>query len=113
MSRMSSGVSPHQIVAMNDLVAATVPEDLGNFTTLMAGDAPDIGARISREAATGLGAGAGTDDHGVAALEDALDRDDPGRQQARAALQRPGCAVIDDHRSARIDRTGDPSLACR
>src|ERR1700731_4959383 len=98
---------------MNNLVASTVPEYLGNFTTLVTGDAPDIGARISREATTGLDAGAGADDHRVAALEDALDSDDSGRQEARAALQRSSRAVIDDHRAGRIDCSGDPSLARR
>src|ERR1700722_15847021 len=111
--RLSSGFGYHQIVAMNNLVASTVPEYLGNFTTLVTGDAPDIGARISREATAGLDAGAGADDHRVAALEDALDSDDSGRQEARAALQRSSRTVIDDHRAGRIDRTGDPRFARR
>src|ERR1700719_4936849 len=98
---------------MNNLIASTVPEYLGNFTTLVTGDAPDIGARICRKAATGLGAGPGADDHRVATFENALHRDHAGRQQACAALQRPGRAVIDDDRAGWIDCSGDPSLARR
>src|SRR5215470_18493548 len=113
ISRSASGFGHYQIVAMNDLIAATVPEDLGNFTTLVAGDAPNIGARIGREAAADLVAGPGTDNDGVAALERAFDRDQARRQQAGAAAERPNCAVIDNNRAGRIDRSGDPRLACR
>src|SRR5215472_17952268 len=113
MSRSASGFGHYQIVAMNDLIAATVPEDLGNFTTLVAGEAPNIGARIGRKAAADLAAGRGTDNDGVAALERAFDRDQASRQQTGAAAERPGCAVIDNNRAGRIDRSGDPRLARR
>src|SRR5436853_3653075 len=98
---------------MNDLIAATVPQDLRDFTTLVAGNPADVGARICRQAAAGFGAGPGPDDDRVAALEAALDRDDAGGQQARAALQRSGRAVIDDDRAGGIDRARDPRLSGR
>ena len=69
---------------MNDLVATTVAEYGGNFTSLVPGDALDVGARIGRETATGLGSGAGADDHRIAAGKDALDGNDAGGQQALA-----------------------------
>src|SRR6516162_4656724 len=78
----SSAFGHYQIVAMNDLVAPTVAEDAGNFTTLVTSDAADVGARIGREAAPGLAAGAGANDHRIAAFENPLDRNDSGRQQA-------------------------------
>src|SRR5262245_4750841 len=87
-SRSSSAFGHHQIVAMNDLIATTVPEDLGDFTPLVARNPPYIGARIGRETSRGLDAGAGAYDHRVAALEGALDADYTRRQQARAAAQR-------------------------
>ena len=98
---------------MDDLIAATVPEDLGDFTTLMAGYPPDVGARISRKSATGLGAGPGADNDRVTAFENTLDRDDACRQKARPTLQCPGRSIVDDDRPGRIDGRGDPRLARR
>src|SRR5262249_39654927 len=112
-SRPASGLGHYQIVAMNDLVAATVPEDLGNFTTLVPGDAPNIAARISRKTATDPAPGRGADKDGVAALEGAFDRDQARGQQTGAAAERPGCAVIDNDRARGIDCSGDPRLARR
>src|SRR5262252_8595948 len=83
--RLSSALGNHQIVAMNNLVASTVTEDAGDFTSLVTGDASNVGARIGGEAAPGFDAGAGADDHRVAALECSLDGDDTSRQQALAA----------------------------
>src|SRR5437899_5215211 len=98
---------------MNDLVAPTVAEDAGNFTTLVAGDASDIVARIGRQAAPRLDAGTGADDDRVAALEHTLDCDDAGGQQALAAPQRACCTIVDGQRARRIDGPGDPPLARR
>src|SRR5215831_5383206 len=98
---------------MNDLVAPTVAEDAANFTTLVAGDAPDVLARISRQAEPGLNAVAGADDDRVAALEDALDGDDAGGQQALAAAQGAGRTIVDGEHTQRVDRSGDPRLARR
>src|SRR5215831_11895270 len=113
MSLSSSGFGHHQIVTMNDLVTPTVAEDAGNFTTLIAGDTADVAARIGRETAAGLAAGAGADDHRVAALKDALDRDNAGGQQALAAPQSAGGTVVDGERPRWVYRTGDPRLARR
>src|SRR6266478_5320661 len=98
MCRSSSGFGHHQIVAMNDLIATTVPEDVGDFTTLVAGNATDIGARVGREPAARFGAASAAYDHRVAALEGAFNGDHTGRQEARAAPQGSGCPVIDNHR---------------
>src|SRR6516164_2645124 len=109
----SLGFGHHQIIAMNDLIATTVPEDAGDFTTLVAGDASDIGARIGRQTTPRFAAGAGANDHCVAAFEASLDIDHASRQETRAAAQSSSGAVIDNHRTGWIDRTGDPRLACR
>ena len=105
------GLGQHEIVAMNDHIAATVAEDGRDFTTLMPGDQPDIAARIGRKAACGLGSGAGADDHAIAPVESAVDPDDARRQEALSLAQRARGAVIDDDRAGRADRAGDPRLA--
>src|SRR5208282_6787134 len=105
VSLSSSAFGHHQIVAMNDLIATTVAEDAGNFTTLVAANTPDIGARIGREAAPGLDPGARADNDGVAPLEDAFDRDDAGGQKALAAPQRVGRPVVDGQCAPWVDRT--------
>src|SRR6266436_4394404 len=103
----------HQIVAMNDLVAPTVAEDAGNFTTLVAGYAPDIIARIGRQSAPGLDAGAGADNDRVAALERTLDRDDAGGQEALAAAQGARRTIVDGQSARGIEGPDDPRLARR
>src|SRR5262249_28356934 len=108
--RLSSAVGHHQIVAMNDLVAATVAEDADNFTTLVAGNAADVGALIGREAAPRPIAPAGANDHGVAAFEPPLARDDPRRQQALTMAQGTGRAIVDGQCTPRVNRAGDPRL---
>src|SRR6516165_23656 len=113
MSRLSSAFSHHQIVAMNDLIATTVPEDVCNFTTLVACNATDIGARIGRKAATELSARASPDDNRVAALKNTFDRDHASRQKARAAPERCGGAVIDNYCAGWTDRACVPRLARR
>src|SRR5512133_3967874 len=112
-SRSSSGLGHHQVVAMNDLIATTVTEDVGDFTTLVPGDATDIGARIGRKTASRFAARPGADYHCVAALENPFDADHAGGQQAGAASKRPGGAVVDDDRAGRVDGCRDPSLARR
>src|SRR5262249_43312148 len=112
-SRQSSAFGHHQIVAMNDLVASTVAEYGNNFTTLVSCDAADVDARVGRETAAGLGPVAGTDDHRIAAVERPFDRNDASGQQALAAAQRAGGAVIDDDRTRWADRPGDPRFARR
>src|SRR5947199_10430897 len=98
---------------MNDLVAPTVAEDAGNFTTLVAGDAFDIVARIGRQAAPCLDAGAGADDDRVAALEHTLDRDDAGGQEAPAAAQRARRTIVAGQSARGIDGSAAPPLAGR
>src|SRR5271165_200733 len=96
---------------MNDLVAATVAEYGGDFTTLVPSDTADVGTRIGRETAAGLTAAPGADNHRVAALKFAFDRDDTGGQEALAPAQSVGGAVIDDDCARCADRPGDPRLA--
>src|SRR5438094_411805 len=98
---------------MNDLIATTVAENCCNFTALVAGDQTDVGGGIGREAAPRLDPGAGTDDDAIAALEGALDPDDSRGEKALAAAQGTGRPVVDDQRAGRVDRGGDPCLACR
>src|SRR5262245_31949301 len=98
---------------MNDLIATTVAEDVGDFTTLVASDAMDIGARIGRKTASRFAARPGADYHRVSALENPFDADHAGGQQAGAASERPRGAVVDDDRAGRVDGRRDPSLARR
>src|SRR5438045_7421491 len=98
---------------MNALIASTVTENCCNFTALVTGDQAEVAAGIGRQAAAGLDACAGPDDHAIAAIEGALDTDYPGRQQALTAAQGTDGAVIDGQDAGRIDRAGDPRLARR
>ncbi len=98
---------------MDDLIAPTIAENCCDFTALVAGDKADVASSIGRQPAAGLDAGAGPDDHAVAAIECALDTDHPGGQQALAATQSAHGAIIDDQGAGRVDRAGDPRLARR
>src|SRR5262249_54532353 len=82
-----SGLRQPQIAAMNNLNATTVAENCCNFTALVAGDEPDVGGGIGREAARGLIAGAGADHDAIAALEGALDADHASGKEALAAAE--------------------------
>src|SRR5258708_33598069 len=96
---------------MDDLVAATVAEDGGDFTAFMPGDAADIGARIGGEAARRLAAAATAHDDGVAALGLAFDGGDAGRKQAPAPPQRLCRAGIDGPHPDGGERARDPAFA--
>ena len=98
---------------MDDLIAPTIAENCCDFTALVAGDKADVASSIGRQTAAGLDAGAGPDDHAIAAIEHAFDPDHPGRQEAFAAAQGTDGAVIDDQGAGGIDRAGDPRLARR
>src|SRR5260221_10617978 len=110
---VSTILSPCQdeIVAMDDLVAATVAEDGCDFTAFVPGNPADIVARIGGEAARRLVAVARAHNDGIAAFERSLDGNDAGRQQALAAPQRCPGTVIDGQHADRVERPGDPSLA--
>src|SRR5471032_223977 len=97
---------------MDDLVAATVAEDGGDFTAFVPGDAADIGARIGGEAARHLAAAACAYDDRVAALEFAFGGCSAGGKQALAVPERLCRAVVDGQHPDGIKRAGDPALAC-
>src|SRR3954465_10168955 len=59
----------HQIVAVNDFVAATVAENRLDFIALVPGDQTDIGAGIGRQPASDLVPGMAAHDQAIAALE--------------------------------------------
>src|SRR5438045_9606398 len=96
---------------MNALIASTVTENCCNFTALVTGDQADVAAGIGRQAAAGVDACAGPDDHAIAAIEGALDTDYPGRQEALTAAQGTDCARSDGQHSGGVDRAGDPRLS--
>ena len=66
---------------------------------------------VGGKSASQLGALAVPDDHGVAALEASFYLGDAGWQQALAARERLGGALVDDDRALWLERSRDPALA--
>src|SRR5690349_17015412 len=77
----SSLARHHEIVAVDHLVAAAVAEDRLDLAALVAGNSARVGARVGGEPASDLAAVAPAHEHGIAALEVALDRDHARRQE--------------------------------
>ena len=106
------GAHHHQIVAMDQLVAAAKTEQRFDVGAAFADDAHGVAIAVGDQAARDLVAVAIEHAHGIAARESPAHRDHTGRQQALARTQRLQRAGIDGHCTARAQRTGDPLLAC-
>ena len=78
----------HHIVAMDQLGAPKVAENLGNFTALAPDDGLGLLMVVGGQPAADLDPVAVPDEDGVAALEAPLDPGDARRQQALARGQR-------------------------
>src|SRR5262245_46693519 len=101
----------HHIVAMDQLGAAKIAENLLDFTALAPDDGFGLLMVVGGEPAADFDALAVPDDDGVAALEAALDPGDAGGQEALARGECRGCALVDGERAPRFERARDPALA--
>src|SRR6185437_15012071 len=92
----------NHVVPVDQLGAAKVAENLGDFTALAANNGLGLFMVVGREPATELGTVAVADHHGVAALEAPFDSGHARRQQALARGQRLSRALIDGKDAPRL-----------
>ncbi len=83
-SAMSAGPQ-HQVIAMNDLIAAVEPEYIGNLRGFPPDDLLGVGPVIGDEPAGDFRSVFGHNRYRIATRELSLDPSDPGRQKAFAA----------------------------
>ena len=100
------------VVAMNKGGAASIAKRGHDFHGIAARDQCCFLGGVGDEPATDLAARSIADNDGFAALELAADAFDAGGKQASARLKRRACAIVDHDDAFRLQRAGDPALAC-
>src|SRR5579883_3169968 len=108
----SAGLAQDQVIAMDQLLAASIAEERLDVAAAMPHDAPRIRGGIGAEAARDFPACRVAHADGVAALEAALDGNDTGRKQALIGPKRLDRALVDDDGACGLERRRD-KLATR
>src|SRR3954452_8186275 len=101
----------HEVVAMDQLVAAAPAEEGLDLLRPPPGEAAGLGGAVGDEALGDRSAVRGADQDGVAAAELSLDQGDAGGQQGRAALEGAERAGVDREGTRGREAGGDPVLA--
>src|SRR3954447_14647593 len=101
----------HEVVAMDQLVAAAPAEEGFDLLRPPPGEAAGLGGVVGDEALGDGAAVGGADQDGVAAAELSLDQGDAGGQQGRAALEGAEGAAVDGEGTRGREAGGDPVLA--
>src|SRR5690606_35625863 len=111
----SSRLLPVQchVIAVDELGAALISQDLRDFTAATADDTLCVGARIGDQSAADFIPCTVADDHCITAIELAVDACDSCRQQALARKERPLRAGVDLDNSSRLELARDPAFPSR
>ena len=95
---------------MNKFIAATIPQNFSDLTTLATGNPHRVGIGVCGQSASKLLPIVRSDNHGIAARKATPDTDNTRRQQALSLFERALRPRVDNDLADGIEGADDPSL---